>query len=610
MSNFVDAPNGYPLSDGYRISIYKEQGGRHHMEDIPVFARDRYDGVPDDVVTEPYDYIAIFDGHGGSQASEYASEHLLRDIVSQREFWSDNEAEILAAIRQGFINCHYKMWKASKEWPPSSPGIMCTAGTTASVAFVRGEKIYVGHVGDSGIALGRVNDFYTEARDKPLKTTPPKLKVQGRETDLTEAIFSNGKKNDPSKQESRFEALMLTRDHKPESPEEKERIESLNGEVRSKSGVFRVVWKRPLNSDFVFPDVILPVNPVPFLAVARSLGDFWSYEEEHNEFVVSPVPDVAVHAFSMPKNRCLIAGSDGLWNVVRPAECVEIVEETYRMQELWMWQCLKAGKRERIHGADVNVAELLVRKVLNRCELRKMRSDNVGIVVYYPCVSEEKILHVMENPAEGKMFPWFNDPDLGIAQYRYSLMHLQNMVSCINNNKSTLSIMEIACRIDMIGYAPRLRCNPLREQSRNPLDSRETTFDIDPFIPQCALVLTKENENLRIPAYDGLLLDEDLACNGSMRINPLKKRHSDILLSQRIKIFRTHSSQAIEASTTVERTELTTYTGYMNGSKRLRVAPAFEEEENVDSPPTFLSLSFSRDELNDLDKVANFQKDH
>jgi protein phosphatase 1D len=33
---------------------------------------------------------------------------------------------------------------------------------------------------------------------------------------------------------------------------------------------------------------------VPFLAVARSLGDLWSYNYKTEEFVVSPEPDVSV----------------------------------------------------------------------------------------------------------------------------------------------------------------------------------------------------------------------------------------------------------------------------------------------------------------------------
>lgn len=243
------------------------------------------------------------------------------------------------------------MWRKSKDWPQSSPGIMCTAGTTASVAFVRRGKVFVGHVGDSGIALGKTCVAPPEKHDIDSKAAVS----LGKETDLRDIIFPAKRRETEVRQDSRFEALMLTKDHKPESPEERERIESLDGEVRSKSGVFRVVWKRPVivRPDQPFADAVIPVNPVPFLAVARSLGDFWSYEEEYNEFVVSPVPDVAVHCFSMPKHRCLIAGSDGLWNVVRPNECLEIVEEAYRLQELWVWQCLKANKKEKIQVQKV-----------------------------------------------------------------------------------------------------------------------------------------------------------------------------------------------------------------------------------------------------------------
>lgn len=37
-----------------------------------------------------------------------------------------------------------------------------------------------------------------------------------------------------------------------------------------------------------------PVDEIPFLAVARSLGDLWSYNSARNEFIVSPDPDVKV----------------------------------------------------------------------------------------------------------------------------------------------------------------------------------------------------------------------------------------------------------------------------------------------------------------------------
>ena len=54
----------------------------------------------------------------------------------------------------------------------------------------------------------------------------------------------------------------------------------------------------------------------PFLAVARSLGDFWSYYPEKDVFHVSPEPDTAVHTLDASKHRCLILASDGCWNMM------------------------------------------------------------------------------------------------------------------------------------------------------------------------------------------------------------------------------------------------------------------------------------------------------
>lgn len=56
-----------------------------------------------------------------------------------------------------------------------------------------------------------------------------------------------------------------------------------------KSGVHRVVWSR-----FVMGNGKLRHEEIPFLAIARSLGDHWSYNMNTDEFVVSPDPDVGV----------------------------------------------------------------------------------------------------------------------------------------------------------------------------------------------------------------------------------------------------------------------------------------------------------------------------
>lgn len=46
----------------------------------------------------------------------------------------------------------------TEKWPKTVTGLPSTAGTTASVAFIRRGKIYIGHVGDSAIVLGYQKD--------------------------------------------------------------------------------------------------------------------------------------------------------------------------------------------------------------------------------------------------------------------------------------------------------------------------------------------------------------------------------------------------------------------------------------------------------------------
>jgi len=51
-------------------------------------------------------------------------------------------------------------------WPKTASGLPSTSGTTATIAFIRNGKIYVGHVGDSALVLG-------------YQVTPGKIHFQG-----------------------------------------------------------------------------------------------------------------------------------------------------------------------------------------------------------------------------------------------------------------------------------------------------------------------------------------------------------------------------------------------------------------------------------------------
>lgn len=54
------------------------------------------------------------------------------------------------------------------------------------------------------------------------------------------------------------------------------------------------------------------------------VGDLWSYNRETKQFIVSPEPDVAIYNLN-DSNLCLVLGSDGLTNVLKPQQIVDIV---------------------------------------------------------------------------------------------------------------------------------------------------------------------------------------------------------------------------------------------------------------------------------------------
>lgn len=95
-----------------RVTGHCNQGGRKYMEDMFSVA---YQQTSDDKDLE-YAFFGIFDGHGGGEAATFAKEHLMDIIVKQRNFWSDKDEDVLRAIKDGYINTHYAMWRELGEF--------------------------------------------------------------------------------------------------------------------------------------------------------------------------------------------------------------------------------------------------------------------------------------------------------------------------------------------------------------------------------------------------------------------------------------------------------------------------------------------------------------
>lgn len=357
------------------VSAYSMQGRRTHMEDffdIGYQLKPASEVHANDPWPYEYFYFAIFDGHGGDEAASFAKQSLLKMIVRQPDFWSNDDEDVMRAIRQGFADTHSAMRARLSTWSRTNKTLPSTAGTTASVLFIKNGKFFTGHVGDSRIVIS--------------------------------------KKHPETKQ---WISHQMTEDHKPESESEIERIKRAGGDVKPKFGVHRVVWRRPIwNKEFsdiinadpntkgyedsmkkietypVEESVVDYYQVIPFLAIARSLGDFWSINPHSGQFIVSPEPDVTCRPIEADDN-CILLATDGLWNVMSSMQAVRFLQEL---------KVVKDGERNsKEHSgeyfatdnfydvsmpkAEKNHALSLVYLAYQLWERRRMRSDNITAVV-------------------------------------------------------------------------------------------------------------------------------------------------------------------------------------------------------------------------------------
>ena len=78
-------------------------GGRKHMEDYIFFKKDSQA------------FMAVFDGHGGEEAAEYARDNLWNAIKQMDGFDTNDSMKVIKAIEDGFVHTHEAMWKVRGE---------------------------------------------------------------------------------------------------------------------------------------------------------------------------------------------------------------------------------------------------------------------------------------------------------------------------------------------------------------------------------------------------------------------------------------------------------------------------------------------------------------
>ena len=108
------------------------QGHRPYMED-------RYSVKATNDSTSVY---GVFDGHGGARASEFCVDFLLKNLITDESFATSPPR----ALNRAFLKTDEQFLKVARSG-------FYEDGTTAIVAIVRDEEIFVGNAGDSRAVL-------------------------------------------------------------------------------------------------------------------------------------------------------------------------------------------------------------------------------------------------------------------------------------------------------------------------------------------------------------------------------------------------------------------------------------------------------------------------
>ncbi|KAL9263613.1 putative protein phosphatase 2C 59 [Drosera capensis] len=245
------------------------------------FYETRIDGVEGELVG----LFGVFDGHGGARAAEYVKQHLFSNLIKHPKFISDTKSAIADAYNH-----------TDTEFLKSENSQNRDAGSTASTAILVADRLLVANVGDS------------------------------------RAVICRG-----------GEAIAVSRDHKPDQNDERERIENAGGFV-----MWAGTWR---------------VGGV--LAVSRAFGD-----KLLKQYVVAD-PDIQEEKVDSSL-EFLILASDGLWDVVSNEEAVAMIKPIQDSEAAAKKLMQEAYQR----GSNDNITCVVVRFLCSQGDSSQSQSNS------------------------------------------------------------------------------------------------------------------------------------------------------------------------------------------------------------------------------------------
>ncbi|XP_028178596.1 protein phosphatase 1L [Ostrinia furnacalis] len=314
---------------GTLSAAYAIKGRRMHMEDRFI--------INENINNTGISLFAIFDGHGGEFAANYAKEHLIQNLF--------NKIVELSAVREGKIISTppkespeepkpKEESNASVERKTSFKKAVSTADDTSrkeitdpellaqlskarpiitrevrpTVKPIKNIAIPISSYLDKGkINYGKLLTDEVLAADRLLvEAAKRSLNVAGTTAliavmENNYLIVANVGDSRGVMCDSRGNAIPVSFDHKPQQVREQKRIEAAGGYIAF-NGVWRVAG---------------------ILATSRAMGD---YPLKDKKFVIAD-PDILTFNLNDHKPMFLVLASDGLWDTFSNEEAVKFIKE-------------------------------------------------------------------------------------------------------------------------------------------------------------------------------------------------------------------------------------------------------------------------------------------
>ncbi|CCI50594.1 unnamed protein product [Albugo candida] len=274
----------------FDYGVHENMGARKYMEDTHTVIQDLHIECLTELGWHPQSYFGVFDGHGGVQASSFMEEQLHVTIVGEfyrhRNVYETKAPDAASAVISNLVKKQIvaAFERTDKDFLKKSDRPQ--AGSTGTTVFIAGKRLFVANVGDSRTILSRSG-----------------------------------------------EAVPLSNDHKPNRPDEAQRIRDIggfviHGRIMGELAVSRAFGDAPFK--------ILDTPSEPLIASGdANIGSTLQKADVDSQLTINPsdilkgplvicTPEIT-ETHLTDEEEFLVLASDGLFDVLADQEVVDFV---------------------------------------------------------------------------------------------------------------------------------------------------------------------------------------------------------------------------------------------------------------------------------------------